>query len=66
MSSQWPASASSIALSTTSNTMMQARAIGGIADVHAGTFTDGFEALQNLDGIGIVGGGVAFLRVVRV
>ena len=36
--------------------VMQARAVVGIADIHAGPLADGVQALQNLDGIGAVFG----------
>ena len=35
--------------------VMQARAIIGIADIHARTLADSVQPLQNLDGIGAVG-----------
>ena len=40
------------------NHVVQARAVIGIADVHAGPLADGLEALQHLDFAGIVGAGL--------
>jgi hypothetical protein len=37
------------------NHVMKARAVIGVADVHAGPFADGLEALQHLDFGGVVG-----------
>ena len=34
--------------------VMQARAVVGVADIHARTLADGIQPLQNLDGIGAV------------
>ena len=34
--------------------VVQARAVVGVADVHAGTLADGLQPLENLDGIGAV------------
>ena len=34
--------------------VMQARAVVGVADIHAGTLAHGIEALEDLDGIGAV------------
>ena len=36
--------------------VMQARAVVGVADIHAGPLADGVQPLQNLDGIGAVFG----------
>src|SRR5262249_1641359 len=38
--------------------MVQARAVVGIADIHAGPLAPGIEALQDLDGFGVVGDGL--------
>jgi hypothetical protein len=55
MRSQWPASASSIALSDhLEHHVVEARAVVGVADIHSGPFADRVEALQHLDGIGAV------------
>ena len=55
MSSQWPASASSMELSTTSeDEVVQTGAVRGVADVHAGALAHGFEAFQDLDGAGVM------------
>src|SRR5690606_15819166 len=34
--------------------VVQTRSVVGVADIHTGPFTDGFEALENLDGISAV------------
>ena len=39
--------------------VMQARAVIGVADIHAGTFADGIEAFQDLDQFRIVIGRIA-------
>ena len=36
--------------------VMQARAVVGVADIHAGTLADGVEPLEDLDGIGTIFG----------
>ena len=43
--------------------VVKSRAIGGIADIHAGTLTHGLQAFELLDGIFVVGG---LLRVLLV
>ena len=35
--------------------MMKPGAVGGVADVHARTLANGFQALQNLDAVLVVG-----------
>ncbi len=35
--------------------VVQARAVTGIADVHAGAFAHGIKALEHLDGLGVIG-----------
>ena len=35
--------------------VVQAGAVVGVADIHAGTLADGVEALQDLDGFGAIG-----------
>jgi hypothetical protein len=37
--------------------VVQARAVVGVADIHARALAHGIQALENLDGIGAVGGG---------
>ena len=39
--------------------VVQARAIVGVADIHARTLADSLQALENLDGIGAVLGWLA-------
>ncbi|MNP51625.1 hypothetical protein D3C76_1459650 [compost metagenome] len=38
--------------------VMQARAVIRVPDIHAGTLAHGFQALENLDGIGAIFGGL--------
>ena len=53
--SQWPASASSIALSRDlEHHVVEARAVVGVADVHAGALAHRVEALEDLDAVGAV------------
>ena len=49
MSSQWPARASSMELSTTSNTMWCRPVPSGVADVHAGRLRTAFQTFELLD-----------------
>jgi hypothetical protein len=44
--------------------VVQARAVVGVADVHAGPLADGLEALQDLDFGGVVGVGLGRLGTV--
>ncbi len=54
----WPATASSIALSSDFGDEMVQRALVGAADIHAGAAADRLEPFEDLDVLGGIGGGV--------
>ena len=59
-----PAKASSMELSTTKDQVVQASAVGRVADVHARALAHRLQAFKNLDGVRAIGiGGTGLVGV---